>query len=103
MDYVSGTSGYEDRQHFPFPDVMLLDFRMPCVGGLEVLAWLQMRSFPDLHVIVLSHSFAEEDMQRSLSLGAKLCLPKGEPTEDARSIAAFCKDSISETRRYAAH
>jgi len=97
IDYLGGISGYEDRQRFPFPDVLLLDFRMPCVSAPDVLAWLRTRSFPELQVIVLSHSFRDDDIQTSLSLGARLCLTKGEPTKDARAIASFCNDSITQT------
>ncbi len=103
IDYLSGISVYENRQRFPLPDVMLLDFRMPCVSALDVLAWLRTRAFPDLQVIVLSHSFHEQDMQMSLTLGARLCLAKREIAEDARSIASFCNDSMTQTPQYAAH
>ena len=97
IDYFEGTNGYEDRDRFPLPDVMLLDFRMPCVSALDVLAWLQTRAFSNLRVIVLSHSFHEQDMLMSLALGAHLCLAKREPAEDAWSIAAFCADSMTQS------
>jgi len=93
IDYFIGINGYGDRQRFPLPDVMLLDFRMPCITASDVLIWLRTRTFPNLQVIVLSHSFHEQDMQMSRDLGASLCLAKGEPVEDARAIARFCADS----------
>ena len=93
IDYLDGTNGYDDRQQFPLPDVMLLDFRMPCITASDVLIWLRTRTFPSLQVIVLSHLFREQDMQMTRDLGASLCLAKGEPVEDARAIARFCADS----------
>jgi len=96
IDYFSGINGFGDRHRFPLPDVMLLDFRMPCVSAPDVLAWLRTRAFPELRVIVLSHSFHEQDMQISLTLGANLCLAKSEPIEDARAIATFCNDPITQ-------
>jgi len=93
IDYFSGINGYDDRQRFPLPDVVLLDFRMPCITASDVLIWLRMRTFPNLQVIVLSHLFREQDMQMTRDLGASLCLAKGEPVEDARAIARFCADS----------
>ena len=96
IEYLSAINGYEDRQSFPLPDVMLLDFRMPCITALDVLAWMKPRSFPNLRVIVLSHSFRDDDIQTSLASGARLCLSKAEPFEDARAIANFCNEPITQ-------
>src|SRR5438046_8860105 len=41
IDYLSGINAYDDRRRFPLPDVLLLDFRMPCVTALDVLGWLR--------------------------------------------------------------
>jgi CheY-like chemotaxis protein len=68
--YLSGTGIYRDRQKHPFPDLMLLDLKMPRCNGFEVMAWLQTQSFPGLKVVVLSGSFMEEDIAQSLALGA---------------------------------
>jgi len=99
IDYLSGLNGYEDRRRFPLPDVLLLDFRMPCVTGLDVLAWLKTRAFPNLRVIVLSHSFRDDDIQTTLNSGARLCLSKRELTQDARAIANFCNEPITQSTR----
>ncbi|MDB6064793.1 MAG: response regulator receiver protein, partial [Pedosphaera sp.] len=48
--YLGGVGGFSDRQKYPFPDLMLLDLKMPRATGYEVLAWLRTQSFVDLKV-----------------------------------------------------
>ena len=96
IDYLQGINGYEDRQRFPVPDVMLLDFKMPRASGLDVLAWLKEQSFTDLRVIIASNSFKEGDIEKSLQLGARYCFVKGESSEDARVIEGFLRNSGEE-------
>jgi CheY-like chemotaxis protein len=68
--WLSGEGDYENRQKFPFPDVLLLDLKMPRMTGHEVLAWLQTRSYPALRVVVVSGSFLPRDIADSRVLGA---------------------------------
>lgn len=52
------------------PDLLLLDLRMPCKTGYEVLEWLQGQSFKKMLVIVLAGSSLPEDFERCMTLGA---------------------------------
>ena len=70
MAYLNGDGKYANRQEFPFPDLLLLDLKMPGRDGFDVLRWLQTQSFPKLVVMVLSGSERREDMSRALELGA---------------------------------
>jgi CheY-like chemotaxis protein len=68
--YLSGKGEFENRRIHPFPDVVLLDLKMPRVSGHEVLEWLRTRSFDRLFVAVVSGSFLPEDIAKSMALGA---------------------------------
>ena len=51
------------------PDVMVLDLRMPGLGGMEVLARVK-ASYPQVEVIVLTGYGTDEDEQEARRLGA---------------------------------
>jgi CheY-like chemotaxis protein len=70
IEYLGGQAQFQDREKHPFPDVVLLDLKMPRKTGHEVLQWLQTQAFNDLFVAVISGSFLPEDIQRSKELGA---------------------------------
>ncbi|SPE61799.1 Response regulator receiver protein [Verrucomicrobia bacterium] len=72
VDYLAGTAAFSDRAVCPLPDLLLLDLKMPQMGGFEVLAWLRTR--PDLQllpVVVLSSSALPDDMAKARELGAR--------------------------------
>jgi len=71
MTYLKGADPFQDREAFPFPDLLMLDLKMPQADGFEVLATLRNRP-PEIRlpVIVFSGSGAKEDMQTAFGLGA---------------------------------
>ena len=69
--YLSGSGDYADREEYPFPDLVLLDLKMPRLDGFEVLQWIRIN--PDtktLPVVVLAGSSFRADIRRALELGA---------------------------------
>src|SRR5579863_5400856 len=71
LDYLFGTGAYAGRDLSILPQVVLLDLNLPRIGGLDVLR--RIREDPRtklLAVVVLTSSKEEEDIIRSLSLGA---------------------------------
>jgi CheY-like chemotaxis protein len=69
--YLSGTGAYADPEEYPFPDLVLLDLKLPNLDGFEVLQWI--RSNPltkSLPVVVLAGSSFRADVRRALELGA---------------------------------
>lgn len=56
------------KQHTP--DIMLIDLRMPVVGGVEAISTIR-QNFPDARLIVLTTYDGDEDIYRSLQAGAR--------------------------------
>ena len=51
------------------PDVMILDLKMPGIGGMEVLRRVK-KAYPKVQVIILTGHGSEADKKEALSLGA---------------------------------
>jgi CheY-like chemotaxis protein len=71
LDFLFGKGKYEGRDLARKPAVMLLDLKLPKLGGLEVLE--RMRADPAtklIPVVVLTSSSEDEDMLKSYRLGA---------------------------------
>ncbi len=73
IEYLSGEGRFADRATHPFPFLMLLDLKMPRIGGFGVLRWLQ--SHPEvsekLHTVVLSSFQSSKEIEMAAELGAK--------------------------------
>ncbi len=71
VDYLSGLGEFADRKRYPFPDLILLDLKLPSMHGFDLLAW--MRAHPQLQrlpIIVLSGSGDDTDRSCAHELGA---------------------------------
>lgn len=77
LAYLKGEGEFSDRKKHPFPKVIILDLKMPKVGGMEVLRYLQEN--PRLRVIptiVLSASEQDLDVARAYDFGANTYMVK---------------------------
>ncbi len=75
--YLSGTAKYSNRVEFPLPSLVLLDIKMPRVGGLEVLRWIRTQpGLSSLRVIMLTSSDEIRDVNAAYQLGANSFLIK---------------------------
>jgi CheY-like chemotaxis protein len=95
ISYLTGEAGFADRKRFPFPDVMLLDLKMPGKTGYDVLKWLRTQSFNRLVVIVVSGSFLPEDISASLALGAAAYHRKIMLKEERELLFREIEDSVA--------
>ena len=69
--YLQGSGRFADRQAYPFPDLILLDLKMPVIDGFEFLNWLRSHPlFSNLPVVVLTGSTYPPDIHRAHQLGA---------------------------------
>ncbi len=77
LDYLWGRGGYDDRNRFPMPHLMLLDLRLPKIDGLQVLKKVKedstLRALP---VVVLTTSDAERDLAKANEYHANSYLTK---------------------------
>ena len=61
----------DGEQEYPFPDLVLLDLKMPRLDGFEVLQWIRRNpATKALPVVVLAGSSFRADIRRALELGA---------------------------------
>ena len=58
---------YMNKQEIP--DILILDLNLPGMSGLEAIPWFRDYA-PELKILILSQSNAEEDILRAISLGA---------------------------------
>ncbi len=83
LDYLGGAGVYGDRSKYPLPTLVLLDLRMPKVGGLEVLERLQFEHHGiQAPIIVFTGSAAPGDIERAYALGAETCLTKPQSSSE---------------------
>lgn len=77
LDYLFGTGGHAGRDLSVMPDVVLLDLKMPKVGGLEVLRRIREDARTRyLPVVVLTSSDEEKDMIQSYEYGVNSYIRK---------------------------
>jgi CheY-like chemotaxis protein len=88
IHYLAGSGEYADREKFPFPDLVVLDIRMPKINGFEVLTWLQSQEFPNLRKLMLSGSPLAADREYALALGAHDYCTKAASIEQRGRIVA---------------
>jgi len=75
--YLNGTGDYSNRQLHPFPELLILDLKMPRMTGLELLTWI--RDHPKYKVIptiIMTSSKLEDDIKKAYSLGANTYMIK---------------------------
>jgi CheY-like chemotaxis protein len=77
LDYFEGKGKFEDRVKYPLPCLVLLDLKIPGIGGLELLRWIRESStLARIPVIILTHSNNEADIAQAYDLGANSYLVK---------------------------
>jgi CheY-like chemotaxis protein len=71
IKYVSRAAPYDNVLFYPLVDVLVLDLKMPCVDGFEVLQWLQKQPIQYCApILVLTSSELPSDRKRAAELGA---------------------------------
>lgn len=71
------------------PEVVILDVMMPIKDGFEVLKFMKAdANLKNIPVVVLTNLSGKEDSEKSLALGAEICLVKSQysPAEIADKV-----------------
>ena len=96
LDYLNGEGKFSNREQHPLPSVLLLDLKMPFLGGFEVLTWIgSQSSLKGLPVVVLTSSAEERDRRKAAELGAKAYFVKPPKPETLKEILQFVNAPIS--------
>jgi len=75
--YLNGDGIYADRTKHPFPEVLLVDLKMPRMSGLELLAWISEHpEFRIIPTIIMTSSRQELDIENAYKLGANTYMTK---------------------------
>ncbi|WP_375507035.1 response regulator [uncultured Nostoc sp.] len=83
MDLLYRQGKYTGTEVIIYPDLILVDLKMPRKNGHEALA--EIKTHPELSkipVVILTTSNAESDVARSYKLGANACMTKPESFEN---------------------
>jgi CheY-like chemotaxis protein len=97
ISYLAGHGDFSNREKFPYPDLVLLDLKLPKKTGHEVLEWLQTHRRGKLRVVVLSGSFLPGDIARSRELGADAYFKK-EPLEEEQQTMVLQLEKLLKSR-----
>jgi len=96
IHYLRGLDGFHDRRLFPYPDLMLLDFSMPKLGGMEVLKFLN-RETQRPHVLLWSNTLEQVNVPLALRLGADMVCEKPANRRELTKIMRDLETRILET------
>src|SRR4029077_4123397 len=62
IDYLQGAGKFADRTKYPFPCLVLLDLKLPCVMGWDVLKWIRQQPGAAVTVLMLTASGEDADI-----------------------------------------
>jgi len=85
ISYLRGVEEFNDREMFPYPDLLMLDFCMPRCGGMGVLKFLQ-GQFHRPRVILWSSTMERVSVSSAFRMGADLVCRKPESKDELMQI-----------------
>jgi len=92
VKYLSRQAPFDDPVLCPWPDLVLLDGRMPKMDALDVLVWLGRH--PEVqapNILVYTSALTPAHRVRVVTLGAKACLDKPVTGKDWSSLVEQVK------------
>jgi CheY-like chemotaxis protein len=87
IHYLRGHGKYSNRINYPFPDLIVLDLKMPKLSGLQVLKWLhEGGDCSRIPTIMLSGSSLDRDVEEAYRLGVNTFFTKPAGLENLRDL-----------------
>jgi CheY-like chemotaxis protein len=87
IEYLKGEGEFQDRDKYPFPEIVVTDLKMPRLNGLGVLAWLrENEQYQRMPKILLSGSSEECDVDEAYRLGANTFFQKPDSLGEYREL-----------------
>ena len=75
--YLNGEGVYANHDLYPFPEVLIVDLKMPRMSGLELLQWIRDHSnYKVIPTIIMSSSRQDSDIEKAYELGANTYMIK---------------------------
>ncbi len=75
VNYLNGSGKFADTIAFPYPSLLLMDFHLPKLSGLEVLQWIKLQiKHAGIRVIMWSDSDFGSDFKKAFAAGAEQVL-----------------------------
>lgn len=104
--YLVGDDPFQNRREHPLPDIIMLDLKMPRMGGFEFIEWLRRSPyFRSVPAMVMSSSSLPEDVHRAADVGATTYFVKPHRFEDfvdlLQHIAAYWSYALQPERVHA--
>lgn len=82
--FINGRD-FIEKLPFEQPDLLILDWNLPSLSGLEILSWVRASEFSDLPIIFATTRNRDEDLVKALDQGADDYLVK--PIKEIELIA----------------
>jgi len=100
IEYLSGAGKFADRYSHPFPDIIVLDLKMPRLSGLEVLKWIKNHhEYMIIPKIMLSGSGEESDIYKAYRLCVNTYFQKPNSLEEYRELIHHLISYWAHTKR----
>ena len=87
ISYLRAEGKFADRQHFPWPTLILSDVNMPRMSGFELLRWIRdHQECKVIPIILFSSSAQQRDVIEAYRLGASSYMVKPQAPEELENM-----------------
>lgn len=91
--YLNGDGEHADRTKYPFPEVLIVDLKMPRMGGLELLSWIREHpAYKVIPTVIMTSSRLDMDIEKAYTLGANTYMIKPSSFEELARMVKLAHD-----------